>query len=81
MDPPLHCASEHGQHETRIGHADKTWPDGYAKFMSAEQEGTRRREWHIKPLENSTKRTTSSLIGRLMNAEILGDVNQADAIF
>jgi hypothetical protein len=36
---PVHCASAHGQHETRIGHADKTWPDGYAKFMRAEQEG------------------------------------------
>jgi catechol 2,3-dioxygenase-like lactoylglutathione lyase family enzyme len=29
----------HGQHEIRLGHADKDWPDWYARFMSAEQEG------------------------------------------
>lgn len=32
----------HGEHEKRIGHADKDWPDWYARFMSAEQEGTER---------------------------------------
>lgn len=30
----------HGQHEKRIGHADKDWLDWYARFMCAEQEGT-----------------------------------------
>jgi catechol 2,3-dioxygenase-like lactoylglutathione lyase family enzyme len=30
----------HGQHEKRTGHADKDWPDWYARFMCAEQEGT-----------------------------------------
>lgn len=30
----------HGQHEKKIGHADKDWPDWYARFMCAEQEGT-----------------------------------------
>ncbi|MFL6310490.1 MAG: VOC family protein [Terriglobales bacterium] len=34
----------HGEHEKRIGHADKDWPDWYARFMSAEQEGTERRD-------------------------------------
>lgn len=34
------AAAAHGQHETRIGHADKNWPDWYARFMVAEQEGT-----------------------------------------
>jgi len=30
----------HGQHEARIGQADKNWPDWYAKYMIAEQQGT-----------------------------------------
>jgi len=30
----------HGQHEARTGKADKNWPDWYAKFMTAEQNGT-----------------------------------------
>ena len=34
------AAAAHGQHEMRIGHADKNWPDWYAKFMVAEQAGT-----------------------------------------
>ncbi|MFL6388361.1 MAG: VOC family protein [Terriglobales bacterium] len=34
--------AEHGEHEKRIGHADKDWPDWYARFMSTEQEGTER---------------------------------------
>jgi catechol 2,3-dioxygenase-like lactoylglutathione lyase family enzyme len=29
----------HGQHEARIGHSDKNWPDWYARFMTAEQHG------------------------------------------
>ena len=30
----------HGQHEARTGKADENWPDWYAKFMTAEQNGT-----------------------------------------
>jgi len=30
----------HGQHEERTGQLDKNWPDWYASFMTAEQEGT-----------------------------------------
>ena len=29
----------HGEHEKRIGQADKNWPDWYAKYMVAEQTG------------------------------------------
>jgi hypothetical protein len=40
---PVHCAVLRPRtvnNETRIGHADENWPDWYARFMSAEQEGT-----------------------------------------
>jgi catechol 2,3-dioxygenase-like lactoylglutathione lyase family enzyme len=30
----------HGEHEKRIGAADASWPDWYAKYMVAEQAGT-----------------------------------------
>jgi catechol 2,3-dioxygenase-like lactoylglutathione lyase family enzyme len=30
----------HGEHEKRIGAADPSWPDWYAKYMVAEQAGT-----------------------------------------
>jgi hypothetical protein len=29
----------HGEHEKRIGAADKNWPDWYAAYMAAEQAG------------------------------------------
>jgi catechol 2,3-dioxygenase-like lactoylglutathione lyase family enzyme len=31
------AAAAHGQHEARIGHADKNWPDWYAEFLVKEQ--------------------------------------------
>ncbi len=34
------AAAAHGGHETRIGEADKDWPDWYAAYMVAEQAGT-----------------------------------------
>jgi catechol 2,3-dioxygenase-like lactoylglutathione lyase family enzyme len=34
------AAAAHGEHEKRIGGADKDWPDWYAKYMVAEQAGT-----------------------------------------
>jgi catechol 2,3-dioxygenase-like lactoylglutathione lyase family enzyme len=34
------AAAAHGEHEKRIGEADKNWPDWYAKYMVAEQAGT-----------------------------------------
>jgi catechol 2,3-dioxygenase-like lactoylglutathione lyase family enzyme len=33
------AAAAHGEHETRIGHADPEWPDWYAAYMVAEQAG------------------------------------------
>jgi catechol 2,3-dioxygenase-like lactoylglutathione lyase family enzyme len=33
------AASAHGQHEARIGQADKNWPDWYAEYMVREQSG------------------------------------------
>lgn len=30
----------HGEHEARIGHSDKNWPEWYANYMTAEQNGT-----------------------------------------
>lgn len=30
----------HGEHEARIGHSDKSWPEWYANYMTAEQNGT-----------------------------------------
>lgn len=33
------AATAHGQHEARIGQADKNWPDWYAAYMMAEQTG------------------------------------------
>ena len=32
--------SAHGQHELKIGQPDKNWPDWYADYMVAEQQGT-----------------------------------------
>ena len=34
------AAAAHGRHEARTGAADKNWPDWYAKYMTAEQDGT-----------------------------------------
>jgi catechol 2,3-dioxygenase-like lactoylglutathione lyase family enzyme len=34
------AAAAHGQHEARIGQADKNWPDWYADFLVSEQRGT-----------------------------------------
>jgi catechol 2,3-dioxygenase-like lactoylglutathione lyase family enzyme len=34
-----HAAAAHGQHEARIGQADKNWPDWYAEYMVREQNG------------------------------------------
>jgi catechol 2,3-dioxygenase-like lactoylglutathione lyase family enzyme len=34
------AAAAHGQHEKRIGKADPNWPEWYAKYMVAEQNGT-----------------------------------------
>jgi catechol 2,3-dioxygenase-like lactoylglutathione lyase family enzyme len=33
------AAAAHGQHEARIGQADKNWPDWYAEYMVREQSG------------------------------------------
>jgi catechol 2,3-dioxygenase-like lactoylglutathione lyase family enzyme len=33
------AAAAHGEHETRIGHADADWPDWYAEYMVREQTG------------------------------------------
>lgn len=33
------AAAAHGQHEARIGQADKNWPDWYADYMVREQSG------------------------------------------
>jgi catechol 2,3-dioxygenase-like lactoylglutathione lyase family enzyme len=33
------AAAAHGQHEERIGQADKNWPDWYAEYMVREQNG------------------------------------------
>jgi catechol 2,3-dioxygenase-like lactoylglutathione lyase family enzyme len=33
------AAAAHGQHEARIGQADKNWPDWYAEYMVREQNG------------------------------------------
>ena len=30
----------HGEHEARIGHSDKNWPEWYANYMTAERNGT-----------------------------------------
>jgi hypothetical protein len=32
-------AAAHGEHETRVGHADPAWRDWYAEYMVAEQAG------------------------------------------
>ena len=34
------AAAAHGQHEARLGQADKNWPDWYAEYMFREQAGT-----------------------------------------
>jgi catechol 2,3-dioxygenase-like lactoylglutathione lyase family enzyme len=34
------AAAAHGEHEKRIGAADPSWPDWYAKYVVAEQAGT-----------------------------------------
>jgi len=34
------ASAAHGEHEKRIGAADPSWPDWYAKYMVAEQFGT-----------------------------------------
>jgi catechol 2,3-dioxygenase-like lactoylglutathione lyase family enzyme len=34
------AAAAHGLHETRIGQADKNWPDWYAEYLVSEQRGT-----------------------------------------
>ena len=34
------AAAAHGEHEKRIGEADPNWPDWYAAYMVAEQDGT-----------------------------------------
>lgn len=34
------AAAAHGEHEERIGEADKNWPDWYSKYMTAEQHGS-----------------------------------------
>lgn len=34
------ASAAYGRHEERIGQADENWPDWYAKFMAAEQEGS-----------------------------------------
>jgi catechol 2,3-dioxygenase-like lactoylglutathione lyase family enzyme len=34
------ASAAHGEHEKRIGEADKNWPEWYAKYMVAEQAGT-----------------------------------------
>lgn len=31
----------HGKHEARTGQSDKNWPDWYAKYLTAEQQGTK----------------------------------------
>jgi catechol 2,3-dioxygenase-like lactoylglutathione lyase family enzyme len=36
----VRAALAHGQHEKRIGRADRDWPDWYAAYMVAEQAGT-----------------------------------------
>ena len=33
------AAAAHGQHEARIGQADKNWPDWYAEYLVSEQRG------------------------------------------
>jgi catechol 2,3-dioxygenase-like lactoylglutathione lyase family enzyme len=33
------ASAAHGEHETRIGHADPDWPDWYADYMVREQAG------------------------------------------
>jgi hypothetical protein len=33
------AAAAHGQHEERIGQADKNWSDRYAEYMVREQTG------------------------------------------
>jgi catechol 2,3-dioxygenase-like lactoylglutathione lyase family enzyme len=34
------AAAAHGKHEARTGQADPNWPDWYASYITAEQEGT-----------------------------------------
>lgn len=34
------ASAAHGEHEKRIGEADRNWPDWYAEYMVAEQAGT-----------------------------------------
>jgi catechol 2,3-dioxygenase-like lactoylglutathione lyase family enzyme len=34
------AAAAHGEHEKRIGQADENWPDWYAAYLVAEQDGT-----------------------------------------
>ncbi len=34
------AAAAHGKHEESVGQVDENWPDWYAMFMTAEQEGT-----------------------------------------
>lgn len=38
-DAMRRASAAHGQHETRIGHADANWPDWYAEYMVREQAG------------------------------------------
>jgi catechol 2,3-dioxygenase-like lactoylglutathione lyase family enzyme len=35
----VRAATAHGEHETRIGHADEDWPSWYAEYMVKEQSG------------------------------------------
>jgi catechol 2,3-dioxygenase-like lactoylglutathione lyase family enzyme len=39
-DAMRRASAAHGEHETRIGHADADWPTWYAQYMVAEQAGT-----------------------------------------
>ena len=34
------ASAAHGEHEKRLGQADANWPDWYARYMAAEQDGT-----------------------------------------
>lgn len=38
-DAMIRASLAHGEHETRIGHADEDWPHWYAAYMVAEQAG------------------------------------------
>jgi catechol 2,3-dioxygenase-like lactoylglutathione lyase family enzyme len=40
-DAMRRASAAHGEHEKRIGEADANWPDWYARYMVAEQAGTK----------------------------------------